>query len=142
MEQAEARRRFGAAPVARLATVRPDGGPHTVPVVVALDVDAEGRDVVVSAVDHKPKRATDLQRLRNVAAEPRVSLLVDHWDDDWSRLWWVRADGTGVVLPPDDPTAAAAVNALVARHAPYRARRPEGPVLVVSVRRWVGWSAQ
>jgi PPOX class probable F420-dependent enzyme len=92
----EARRRFAASPVARLATVRPDGTPHLVPVVFALV-----GDVVTTAVDHKPKRSTSLQRLANLRAEPRCSLLVDHYDDDWTRLWWARADGRAEVV--DDP---------------------------------------
>ena len=80
----EAGRLFAAAPVARLATVGPDGCPHLVPVVFAVD-----GDVVYTAVDGKPKVSLRLRRLANIAARPQVSLLVDHYDDDWSRLWWV-----------------------------------------------------
>ena len=85
---AEARGRFAAARVARLATADATGQPHLVPVTFAV-----AGDMVYTAVDAKPKRTTALRRLANVAANPRVSLLVDHYDDDWSRLWWVRADG-------------------------------------------------
>ena len=98
METAELRRRFASSPVARLSTVRPDGGPHVVPIVFALV-----GDTVFSAVDAKPKRSTDLQRLANVRADARCALLVDHYDDDWRRLWWVRADGTAEVV--DAPAA-------------------------------------
>jgi len=75
--------------VARLATVRPDGAPHLVPVVFAVEVAADG-DRVHLAVDAKPKRTRNLQRLVNLRAEPRCALLVDHYADDWSRLWWGR----------------------------------------------------
>jgi len=94
----QARERFAAARVARLATADRDGRPHIVPIVFALDGDR-----IYSAVDQKPKRTTALRRLANVAANPNVSLLVDDYDDDWDRLWWVRADGRATVLdPPSD----------------------------------------
>ena len=134
METAELRRRFASSPVARLSTVRPDGAPHVVPMVFAL-VD----DTVFSAVDAKPKRSTDLQRLANVRAEPRCALLVDHYDDDWRRLWWVRADGVGEVVdaPPEHP----GIQALVQRFPQYRDEPPSGPLLVVTVHRWTGWTS-
>src|SRR5947207_9112063 len=88
LEPGEARRRFAAAVVARLATVTPDGRPHIVPVTFAVD-----GDVIYSAVDAKPKTTTRLARLRNIAAEPRVAVLADHYQADWDRLWWARADG-------------------------------------------------
>ncbi len=135
MQTAELRSRFASGAVARLATVRPDGAPHVVPVVFALVGDA-----VYSAVDGKPKRSRRLQRLANVRADPRCALLVDHYEDDWSRLWWVRADGTAAVVE-DPPAAHPGVAALVARHPPYRAEPPAGPLLVVTVERWSGWSS-
>ncbi len=134
MQTAELRRRFGSSAVARLATVRPDGAPHLVPVVFAL-VD----QTVYTAVDGKRKRTRQLQRLANVRDEPRCALLVDHYEDDWSQLWWVRADGTAVVV--DDPSGAhPGVAALSARHPQYAAEPPAGPLVVVSVERWSGWS--
>ena len=134
METAELRRRFASRPVARLSTVRPDGAPHVVPVVFAL-VD----DIVFSAVDAKPKRSTALQRLANIRAEPRCALLVDHYEDDWRRLWWVRADGTGVVV--EAPAAEhPGIRALVQRFPQYRDQPPSGPLLVVTVQRWTGWA--
>jgi len=135
VETAELRRRFASSPVARLSTVRPDGGPHVVPIVFAL-VD----DVVFSVVDAKPKRSTDLQRLANVRADPRCALLVDHYEDDWRRLWWVRADGAGAVV--DGPTDQhPGIQALVQRFRQYRDEPPSGPLLVVTVRRWTGWAS-
>ncbi|MBD0422437.1 TIGR03668 family PPOX class F420-dependent oxidoreductase [Streptomyces sp. TRM S81-3] len=140
MGRDEARRRFGAARVARLATVDPAGRPQLVPVVFARDGDA-----VVTAVDHKPKRSQRLGRLRNIAAHPAVSLLVDLYDEDWDRLWWVRADGDARVLPPDDapaqPEYAAAMELLRSKYPQYRQRPPEGPVIAVGVLRWTGWRA-
>jgi PPOX class probable F420-dependent enzyme len=131
----ELRERFASSAVARLATVRPDGAPHLVPVVFA----AFG-DTVWLAVDTKPKRTTQLQRLTNLRREPRCALLVDHYEEDWSRLWWVRADGVGVVI--DDPGAGhPGLAALIERHHQYRAQPPTGPLVVVSVERWSGWSS-
>ncbi|MBM7807691.1 PPOX class probable F420-dependent enzyme [Geodermatophilus bullaregiensis] len=135
MRTAELRGRFLSSPVARLSTVRPDGAAHLVPVVFA----ASG-DTVWLAVDTKPKRTTRLQRLTNLRHEPRCALLVDHYEEDWSRLWWVRADGVGVVVA--DPGAGhPGLAALVERHPQYRAQPPTGPLVVVRVERWSGWSS-
>lgn len=133
MDPAEARRRFATARVARLATAGADGRPHLVPVCFAV----EG-DTVYSAVDDvKPKATIRLRRLANVAENPSVSLLVDHYSDDWSALWWVRADGRARVLE----AAPDAVALLAARYSQYRDAPPGGPVLAVDVERWSGWSA-
>jgi PPOX class probable F420-dependent enzyme len=135
METAELRRRFAASHVARLSTVRPDGGPHVVPIVFALV-----GDTVFSAVDAKPKRSTALQRIADVRAEPRCALLVDHYEDDWRRLWWVRADGTGAVVDAP-PVGHPGIQALVRRFPQYRDEPPSGPLLVVTVQRWTGWAS-
>ncbi len=95
MSPDEMRARVGPAQVARLATVTVTGAPHLVPFCFVLDGDA-----LYSAVDRKPKRTPRLRRLENAAAEPRVCVLVDHYEEDWSRLWWVRLDGTAAVLEP------------------------------------------
>jgi PPOX class probable F420-dependent enzyme len=137
----QARERFAAARVARLATADASGRPHVVPVAFAVLIDGE-RSTVYSAVDVKPKRTTALRRLANVRANPKASLLVDHYDDaDWTALWWVRADGTGRVLPPDEPEAQLAVDLLMRRYPQYRAQPPPGPVLAINVTGWVSWSA-
>ncbi|GAB4054306.1 TIGR03668 family PPOX class F420-dependent oxidoreductase [Catellatospora paridis] len=130
------RERFATARVARLATVGPSGAPHLVPVVFAL-----AGDTVYSAVDRKPKRTLALRRLANVAADPRVCLLADHYEDDWSALWWVRADGTARVLAADDPEAATALRLLTDRYPQYVTQPPPGPVLAVDVAQWTGWTA-
>ncbi|MET9890913.1 TIGR03668 family PPOX class F420-dependent oxidoreductase [Streptomyces sp. NPDC006465] len=154
MDEDQARRRFLAARVARLATVDAEGRPHLVPLVFARYGDG-----LVTAVDHKPKRSPLLRRLRNIAARPDVCLLVDAYDEDWERLWWVRADGAArVVAPPGwlDPgepglglprsdegphVYAAAIDALRDKYPQYRNRPPDGPVTVITVHRWLGWQA-
>jgi PPOX class probable F420-dependent enzyme len=129
---AQGRDHFVSARVARLATVRDDGAPHLVPVTFAVVGDR-----IVTAVDAKPKRSRRLARLANIAAEPRVSLLADHFDEDWSRLWWVRADGRAQVVDVDEGIAAA----LAEKYPPYVDQPPGGPAIVVDVDTWRGWSA-
>ena len=135
MDQTEARARFAAERVARLATVRPDGAPHVVPVVFALD-----DNTIWLVVDEKPKRHRRLQRLVNVEVESRVSLLVDSYDEDWSRLWWVRADGR-VRVVGEGPELERAVGLLLDRYPQEREQLPQGPALAVEVERWRHWSA-
>jgi PPOX class probable F420-dependent enzyme len=135
LDPAEARALFASAPVARLATVRPDGSPHLVPICFAL-----AGETIYTAVDHKPKSTTELARLRHISAEPRVALLADRYDDDWSRLWWVRVDGeASLVSAPTERERALA--ALAAAYAQYAARPPRGPVIAVDPHRYSGWSA-
>ena len=129
----EARERFAAARVARLATADAAGRPHLVPIVFAVDGDR-----VYSAVDAKPKRTTALRRLRNVRENPAVALLVDRYDEDWSALWWARAEGRGRVLDSDEPEAQRALALLRDR---YPQQQAVGVVLAVDVERWSGWSA-
>jgi PPOX class probable F420-dependent enzyme len=136
MNAAEARRRFAAARVARLATVDAAGRPHLVPIVFAL-----AGDTVYSAVDAKPKRTRALKRLANVRENPAVALLADHYEEDWRALWWVRADGTARALAPGVDEARAALARLGERYAAYAAAPPAGPVLAVDVARWSGWAA-
>jgi len=132
---AEARRRFAAASVARLATVDARGRPHLVPIVFAL-----ARETIYSVVDAKPKRTTELRRLHNVTSNPWASALVDQYDDaDWGALWWARADGAARVLDLAEPEARGAVQLLAER---YPQQRPTGSVLAIDVERWSGWSAR
>jgi PPOX class probable F420-dependent enzyme len=136
-ELAELHRLVAAARVARLATVRPDGAPRLVPITFALL-----GTLVCSAVDDvKPKRSIHLARLADVARDPRTTLLVDHYDEDWQQLWWVRIEGTASVHT-GGALHEGAVEALARKYPAYRARRPTGPVLVVHARRWTGWSAR
>lgn len=147
----EARRRFTAARRAHLATADAEGVPHIVPVTFAC-----AGDRVYIAVDAKPKRSHDLRRLRNIRENPDVALLADRYDDDWSRLWWVRADGSARVLDAEHDEAEAQAGAedrvqahaerrrmiglLQARYPQYLANVPQGPVIEVSVSRWSGWA--
>ena len=132
MDPVEVRTRFTAERVARLATVRPDGAPHVVPVVFVVEGDR-----IWLVVDQKPKRSRDLQRLANIASQPRVSILVDRYDDDWSTLWWVRADGVARI----DVDAARWAARFAAKYPPHAQDPPEGPGIAVDVTRWTGWSA-
>jgi len=134
MEMAELRRRVDGARVARMATSGPGGRPHVVPVCFALD-----GDTIYFAVDGKPKRTRALKRLGNIAANPAVSLLVDHYEDDWAKLWWVRMDGQARVVA-DGAESSKAIELLVARYARYRASPPAGPVVAIAVDRWTGWT--
>lgn len=135
MDADEARQRFASQPVARLATVRPDGAPHVVPITFAVD-----GDTIHTAVDAKPKRHHRLQRLANLAHQPRCAVLADHYDDDWRHLWWVRADGDATVVDEPDPDGAA-VALLASRYPAYRHTPPQGPLISVRVIRWAGWAA-
>jgi PPOX class probable F420-dependent enzyme len=129
----EARALFATARVARLATIGARG-PHLVPLVFAADGDA-----IYSSIDAKPKRTRALKRLENIARDPRVALLADHYDDsDWGALWWVRAEGAARVLEAG-AEAERAVALLRERYAQYRAEPPPGPVLAIAVERWSGW---
>ncbi|WP_182908976.1 TIGR03668 family PPOX class F420-dependent oxidoreductase [Microbispora sp. H13382] len=143
MPEERARALFSAARVARLATAGAEGAPRLVPVTFAVvpgELVQEGeKGVVVTAVDHKPKATADLRRLRDIRDNPRVCLLADHYEDDWERLWWVRADGHARVVEGGDERERA-VAWLVRKYAQYRERPPAGPAILVRVGRWSGWS--
>jgi PPOX class probable F420-dependent enzyme len=127
------RTRLSEARVGRLATVRPDGRPHVVVCCFAVQGDA-----LYSAVDAKPKSTLALARLANVRAHPWASLLVDHYDEDWSALWWVRVDGPARVVDVDAERASA-VALLAAKYEQYRERTPPGPVIAVELATWRAW---
>ena len=131
----EARARFEEARVARLATVGTDGAPHIVPVTFALD-----GDTIVTAVDGKPKRGTPLRRVQNIAVNPRITVLVDAYDEDWTHLWWARADGHASLVT-DGAELERALGALRARYPQYATVALAGPAIVIAVDRWSGWSA-
>jgi PPOX class probable F420-dependent enzyme len=121
--------------VGRLATVDAAGNPHVVPVCFVLDGNA-----VYWAVDHKPKASRRLRRLANIEAHPLAQLVVDHFAEDWSELWWVRVSADAAVLEPG-AEAERALDLLAAKYRQYRERRPDGPVVRLAVRRWSGWAA-
>ena len=129
--------RLAGAEIGRLATADAAGAVHLVPVCFAL---VPGR--VVSAVDHKPKRTVRLGRLRDIRETGRAVLLVDHYEDDWSQLWWIRVTGAAVVHAVDDPIDGAARAALAAKYHQYRERPPTGPVWSVALDEVRWWSAE
>ena len=129
------RSRINSAMVARLATVGRDGRPHIVPITFAPDDNA-----LYFAIDFKPKKTADLQRLRNIEANPSVSVLVDHYEADWTKLWWVRVDGSARIVI-DGALFENGIALLTQRYAPYRSARPVGPVVAIAVERMTGWSA-
>jgi len=126
-----AEERLQQARVGRLATVTPDGLPHVVPVCFALH---DGQ--IFTAVDAKPKATRALQRLANIRAHGSASLLVDHYEDDWTRLWWVRVDGAARI-DESEP----GLDALAAKYAQYRDQRPQGPLIAIAPERWRSWTA-
>lgn len=130
----DCRRRFSSVPVACFATVTETGAPHLIPVTFALPDPT----TLVTAVDHKPKRTRSLRRLANIAANPLVSVLAQHYSADWSELWWVRIDGVATVTAQLDAAASAA---LVARYPQYLEHPPQGPLITVAITRFSGWSA-
>ncbi|MDP7737635.1 TIGR03668 family PPOX class F420-dependent oxidoreductase [Mycobacterium paragordonae] len=126
---------FAASPVARLATVTPDGTPHLVPVVFAVD-----GDMIYTAVDAKPKTTKRLRRLANIERNPAVSLLADHYAPDWTQLWWVRVDGTATIAAEGDALRTG-YELLRAKYPQYQSVPLDGPVIAVNATRWSGWHA-
>ena len=133
MDRAGALNRLHETSFAVLGTVEPSGAPHVVPIVFAVIGER-----LVTAVDHKPKRTRKLQRLVNIAHEPRVTVLAHHDDSDWSRLWWVRVDGTATVVETPAPETA---QALLDRYHQYGEHPPSGPWIVVQIERVSGWAS-
>jgi PPOX class probable F420-dependent enzyme len=138
VERAEAQALVEGARVARLATVNPGLGVDVVPITFAL---LDGGDRLVTAVDQKPKSTTQLRRLANIAAHPEVTVLVDHYEDEWDRLWWVRLRGAATVVS-EGPAFDAAIAALTERYDQYVAEPPPGPAISVAIEEWTGWSAR
>lgn len=135
MQESEARRRFTGARVATLATADATGTPHAVPVTFAVR-----GGTLWTATDAKPKRGGGLRRHANIRTRPQVSLLAQHWDEDWSELWWVRVDGIAAVT--DEPAVVdRAVGALREKYGQYRTVDVHGPVIEVTIRAWHGWRA-
>jgi PPOX class probable F420-dependent enzyme len=128
--------RVGSARVAHLATADADGSPHIVAVTLAVVADR-----IVTVVDGKPKSTSRLKRLANIAANPAVSLLVDHYDEDWATLWWTRLDGRARVVT-SGPVFDEGIRALHAKYSQYRLGvSTDGPMIVIEVLRVVNWSA-
>jgi PPOX class probable F420-dependent enzyme len=131
----ELRRRVVDARVARLATADRVGRPHVVPICFSLD-----GETLYTAVDSKAKRSRRLKRLDNIHANPRVEVLVDDYEDDWTKLWWVRLQGSGrIVESGEEHDRALAL--LAAKYPQYREEPPPGPVLAIDLDGWRGWRA-
>jgi PPOX class probable F420-dependent enzyme len=135
MKLEQMRERVEAARVGRLATLDATGRPHLVPICFAL----EG-ETLYSAVDEKPKRSKRLKRLQNIRSRPEVAVIVDHYEEDWSRLWWARLDGRASVLY-EGPEREHGLALLLAKYDQYRAEPPTGPVIAVRIGRWQGWAS-
>ncbi|MGC0421591.1 TIGR03668 family PPOX class F420-dependent oxidoreductase [Embleya sp. AB8] len=134
LSSAEARIRFQTSRVARLATVSGGGEPHLVPITFVLTGNA-----LYFAIDHKPKTSSNLRRLSNIRENNRVSVLVDRYADDWSELWWARADGSAEIWD-DGADRARALDLLRERYPQYREQLPTGPVVAITVHTLSGWS--
>jgi PPOX class probable F420-dependent enzyme len=135
LDPEEARARFAASPVLRMATAGRDGRPHVVPCTFV--VDGIGR--VSIGIDNKPKSSVNLRRLRNIEENPQVSLIVDHYADDWDRLWWARADGTAVIERSGGEHRAH-WSQLSSKYPQYHGQVLDGPVILVTVQSWSGWA--
>jgi PPOX class probable F420-dependent enzyme len=134
MDEDEMRRRVAEARVGRLATIDPDGRPNVVPFVFAL----EG-DTLYSSVDEKPKRTRHLRRLENLRRDPRFTVLVDDYDEDWPTVWWVRLRGRGRVIE-EGPERARALRSLGEKYDQYDTEPPQGAVIALDVEDWRGWA--
>ena len=135
MDRDEALARLAGARVARLSTVRPDGGPHVVPITFAVVGNH-----IVTAVDHKPKAHRDLQRLANIEANRFASVLADHYHEDWERLWWVRVDGPASIHQEGE-VYEDGIKALVDKYSQYSQRAPDGPMIAISQDRVIAWAS-
>ncbi len=135
MSEFDARERFASSPVAQLATAAADGVPHLVPIVFAVS-----NEVIYTAVDAKRKSSRRLRRMANIEANSAVSIIVDHYDDDWSQLWWVRADGVAEIHYSGEEMATGYFE-LRRKYPQYQRIALDGPVIAVTVSRWSGWQA-
>ncbi|QUR65874.1 TIGR03668 family PPOX class F420-dependent oxidoreductase [Mycobacterium spongiae] len=143
MGQFDPKAMFNQSPVARLATITPGGKPHLVPVVFAVGDDlgdAAGEAVIYTAVDAKPKTTQRLRRLTNIENNPHVSVLVDHYTDNWTQLWWIRADGLATIYR-DGEAARAGYRLLRTKYSQYQSVSLSGPVIAVAVSKWTSWHA-
>ncbi|MEY9846076.1 TIGR03668 family PPOX class F420-dependent oxidoreductase [Streptacidiphilus sp. MAP5-3] len=134
LDPEQSRHRLKAARSARIATVSAAGHPHLVPITFVT-----AGDHLYFAVDHKPKTTAALRRLQNIRENPNVSVLADLYEDDWTQLWWVRADGTAEIWD-DGATREHALDLLAAKYPQYKETRPVGPVVAITIHHISGWS--
>lgn len=132
---------LGSARRAVLATIAPDGQPRLVPICFVV---ASDRPVLYTPIDDKPKRGNDpvtLARVRDIQSDARVTVLVDRWDEDWTRLGWLRAEGRAALLGAEvGAEHAAAVRDLRSKYPQYDMHRlEERPLIRVTLERVIGW---
>ena len=127
------RQRVSAARVGRLATTRPDGRPHVVPCCFTVE-----ESTAYTAVDAKPKSSNRLQRIRNLERNAAATLVTDHYEEDWSNLWWVRLDGIARILASSRERDAA-LELLALKYVQYRDEPPPGPVIAIEIENWRAW---
>jgi PPOX class probable F420-dependent enzyme len=127
------RSRVSEARVGRLATTTPDGRPHVVPCCFALSGTG-----LYTAVDAKPKSSSRLQRVRNLEGNPAAALVVDHYEENWTNLWWVRIDGIARIVASGSERDAA-FELLAAKYAQYQREPPPGPAIAIDIRTWRAW---
>ena len=139
MDRDEALARIRSARVARMATVTPERRPHVVPFVFAL-VEQGTEAVAYWVVDRKPKRTTDIQRLHNIEANPAVEFVVDGYEEEWERLWWVRCQGIARIVT-DEVERRHALRELQDRYPQYRDDPPDGSVVAIDIDTVRGWEA-
>jgi PPOX class probable F420-dependent enzyme len=136
MDQRAAMSRVREARVGRFASADARGVPHVVPFVFVL-----AGETLYWAVDRKPKRSVRIKRIDNIRANPKVEVVVDHYDEDWNELWWVRAAGIARVLEGGDEFHRA-IELLTQKYPQYRRSPPDGPVVAIDIVRWSGWEAR
>ena len=127
-----------------LATIAPDGRPRLVPICFVLD---PLRPIVYTPLDDKPKDIDDVRRLarvQDILARPEVTVLVDRWDEDWTRLGWLRLGGRADLMEPSDANDhGLALAALRDKYPQYAAHRLEGrPVIRVAIDAVTSWGLE
>lgn len=140
MDRSDAWSRVRSARVGHMATVTLAHRPHVVPFVFVL-VERGSSRVAYWIVDRKPKRSSDLKRIRNIEATPIVEFVVDGYDEDWERLWWVRCAGTARVVDSDEERRSA-LQALEAKYPQYTTETPVGPVVAIEIETIHGWEGK
>jgi PPOX class probable F420-dependent enzyme len=140
MDRDEAWARVRSARVGRMATVTSQGRPHVVPFVFVLAGQGSTR-IVYWTVDHKPKRSRDLKRIRNIEANTAVEFVVDGYDEDWDRLWWVRCSGIARVVVSQDERGSA-LRALEEKYPQYANDPRDGPVVAIEIESIDGWEGK
>ncbi len=129
------RSRVAEARVAHLATVDGENRPHLVPLTIALD----GETLYSAVEDVKAKSTRDLRRLANIRIHPDVTVLVDHYEENWSALWWIRVDGVAKVLEAGVAQHEAGIRLLASKYVQYAGVSLDGPLIAMQITQWRAW---